>query len=111
MQHSRRTSSDGYLQDREWSIKFRPIRSRSPHLNGKVERTQKTGLEEFHSTVNIKQPDLEDRLQEWQHYYNWKNLSVNGPFHIFDPIFAPLPCAPDRKATGAIFVCLSGRAK
>lgn len=22
--------------------------------------------------MKIKQPDLEDRLQEWQHYYNWE---------------------------------------
>ncbi len=34
-------------QLRNWSIRFRPIRSRSPHLNGKVERVQKTALEEF----------------------------------------------------------------
>ena len=43
----------------EWGIKFRPIRPRSPHLNGKVERVQRTDLEEFYSTVSIKQPDLD----------------------------------------------------
>jgi transposase InsO family protein len=58
----------------DWGIKFRPIRPRSPHLNGKVERAQKTDLEEFYSTVDIKQPDLGDRLQEWQHYYNWDRV-------------------------------------
>lgn len=61
------------VQDRlrEWSIKFRPIRPRSPHLNGKVERVQKTALEEFWPTVDLQDPELDDRLAEWQHFYNW----------------------------------------
>jgi len=42
----------------EWGIKFRPIRPASPHLNGKVERAQKTDLDEFYSTVNLDAPDL-----------------------------------------------------
>lgn len=48
------------VQDRlmEWGIKFRPIKPGSPHLNGKVERTQRTYLDEFYSTVDIKDPDL-----------------------------------------------------
>jgi transposase InsO family protein len=32
----------------EWGIKFRPIRPASPNLNGKVERTQRTDLDEFY---------------------------------------------------------------
>ena len=36
-----------------WRIKFRPIRPRSPHLNGKVERAQRTALEEFWATVDL----------------------------------------------------------
>ena len=65
----------------ELSIKFRPIRPRSPHLNGKVERAQKTDLDEFYQTINIRQPDLDDRLQEWQHYYNWDRVhgSIGKP--------------------------------
>lgn len=55
----------------EYSIKFRPIKPGSPHLNGKVERSQRTDLEEFYATIDFPCPDLEDRLQEWQHYYNW----------------------------------------
>jgi transposase InsO family protein len=55
----------------DWCIRFRPIRPGAPHLNGKVERSQRTDLEEFYPTVEISDPDLEDRLQEWQHYYNW----------------------------------------
>ncbi|HBE71118.1 MAG TPA: IS481 family transposase [Planctomycetaceae bacterium] len=55
----------------EYCIKFRPIKPRSPHLNGKVERSQRTDLEEFYATQNLKSPKLENRLFEWQHFYNW----------------------------------------
>lgn len=55
----------------EYGIKFRPIKPRSPHLNGKVERSQRTDLEEFYSTVDLDDPQLENKLQDWQHYYNW----------------------------------------
>ena len=54
----------------DYAIKFRPIKPRSPHLNGKVERTQKTDWEEFYSTVDLASPDLNDKLREWQDYYN-----------------------------------------
>nr|WP_288812485.1 hypothetical protein [uncultured Sphingobacterium sp.] len=52
------------VQDRlmEWDIKFQPIKPGSPHLNGKVERTQRTDLDEFYSTVDIKDPDLPNLL-------------------------------------------------
>jgi transposase InsO family protein len=55
----------------EYSIKFRPNKPGSPHLNGKVERSQKTDLEEFYPTVNLNSDNLENLLAEWQHYYNW----------------------------------------
>jgi transposase InsO family protein len=54
----------------DYAIKFRPIKPGSPHLNGKVERTQKTDWEEFYSTVDLHSPALDDRLREWQDYYN-----------------------------------------
>ena len=57
---------------RERCIKFRPTRPRSPHLNGKVERVQRTALEEFWPTVDLGDPELPDRLAEWQHFYNWQ---------------------------------------
>jgi len=53
------------------TIKFRPIPPRSPHLNGKVERAQRTLLEEFWSTVDARAPDLADQLGAWVHHYNW----------------------------------------
>jgi len=55
----------------EYGIKFRPNKPGSPHLNGKVERSQKTDLEEFYPTVDLKAVGLENLLSEWQHYYNW----------------------------------------
>jgi len=71
----------------ECAIKFRPIKPRSPHLNGKVERSQKTDVQEFYSTVDLNDPHLLDKLQEWQHYYNWDRPhgSLNGktPMEVF----------------------------
>lgn len=58
-------------QLRAWSINFRPIRARSPHLNGKVERVQKTAIEEFWPSIGLKDPNLEIKLTEWQYSYNW----------------------------------------
>ncbi len=34
---------------KEYGIKFRSIKLASPHLNGKVERSQRTDLDEFYS--------------------------------------------------------------
>ena len=56
------------LRDRR--VKFRPDRPRAPHLNGKVERVQRTALEEFWSTVDPRDPDLAARLEEWRAFYN-----------------------------------------
>lgn len=55
-----------------YGIKFRPNKPGSPHLNGKVERSQRTDKEEFYSTVNLDLDELKNEtLPEWQHYYNW----------------------------------------
>ena len=79
----------------EWGIKFRPIKPRSPHLNGKVERSQRTDLDEFYSTVDLKDPDLKDRLSEWQHYYNWDrpHSSLNGktPIERLTELYDQIP--------------------
>jgi transposase InsO family protein len=62
------------VQDRlrEQRIEFRPIRPRSPHLNGKVERAQRTALEEFWPTIDLTGTDVPDLLAEWQQFYNWQ---------------------------------------
>lgn len=54
-----------------YSIKFRPNKPRSPHLNGKVERSQKTDKAEFYVTVDLQDGDIDEQLSQWQHYYNW----------------------------------------
>jgi transposase InsO family protein len=51
-------------------IKFRPVKPRSPHLNGKVERAQRTVLDEFYDGMDITQSNLEEELGRYQHYYN-----------------------------------------
>ena len=55
---------------RERQIKFRPNRPRAPHLNGKVERVQRTALEEFWPTVDPEDPDLATQLEAWRTFYN-----------------------------------------
>lgn len=54
----------------EYAIRFRPIRPGAPHFNCKIEISQKTDLDEFYSTVDLKSEDLLKGLQEYQHYYN-----------------------------------------
>ena len=67
----------------EHFIKFRPIRPRSPHLNGKVERSQQTDKEEFYSQLKSKEkrlPKLIPKLVEWENFYNYKrpHASLQG---------------------------------
>jgi len=54
----------------EYGIKFRPLKPASPHLNGKVERSQRTDLEEFYATADLSAEDLADQLDDWQSHYN-----------------------------------------
>ena len=53
-------------------IKFRPIPPRSPHLNGKVERSQLTDLVEFWTRHAPSDKDIAQRIEEWQFDYNWR---------------------------------------
>lgn len=62
-------------------IKWRPIPPRSPHLNGKVERVQRTVLEEFYATVDLENLDLEElerQLIDWECHYNYQR--IHGAF-------------------------------
>ena len=56
---------------KQYSIKFRPNKPGSPHLNGKVERSHQTDRTEFYATVDITDDNLDLLLAEWQRYYNW----------------------------------------
>ena len=55
---------------RELKIRFRPIKPFSPYLNGKVERTQRTDLDEFYSSISLDDPELATKLKSWEEYYN-----------------------------------------
>lgn len=58
-------------------IKFRPIPPRSPHLNGKVERSQLTDRNEFWSHHLPTADAIDQRIEEWQFDYNWRR-SLGG---------------------------------
>ncbi len=69
------------LKMMEFCIKFRPVKPASPHLNGKVERSQKTDLEEFYTITDMSNFEkLKEELGYWQFFYNWQRLhsSLNG---------------------------------
>jgi len=51
--------------------KYKPA---SPHLNWKVERSQRTDKEEFYSTVDLDLEALTESVSEWQFYYNWQRI-------------------------------------
>jgi transposase InsO family protein len=78
------------------AIRFRPVPPRSPHLNGKVERVQRTVLEEFWPTVDAKASHIADRLAEWVHHYNWhrSHEALNG-------LNADRPCVRARQQDAA----------
>lgn len=82
-------------------VKFRPIKPRSPHLNGKVERSQQTDKIEFYSLINLKDKSLElkDLLAEWEHFYNHKrpHTSLNGktPWEKFEELEPQTPLQGD----------------
>lgn len=59
---------------KENCIKYRPNKPGSPHLNGKVERVQRTMLDEFYSSINYKDPDMTNALGEWVLLYNYQRI-------------------------------------
>ncbi|MCO6509365.1 MAG: transposase family protein [Aridibacter famidurans] len=56
---------------RRFGIKFRPIRPYAPHLNGKVERSQRTDKVEFYPLIDLNSSELEEQVEQWQFDYNW----------------------------------------
>jgi len=56
------------------SIKFKPNKPGSPHLNGEVECSQKIDLEEFYALANSSDfKNLRYELSIWQSFYNWQH--------------------------------------
>jgi len=56
----------------EFGVKFTPVKPGSPHLDGKVERSQRADLDEFYETVDPKSSGLEMQLAGSQPYQNWE---------------------------------------
>jgi len=85
----------------EHFIKFRPIKPKTPHLNGKVERTQQTDKVEFWSLFDLSDEslDLEFLAIDWQNFYNKKrpHSSLNGktPWQKLKSVEHLIPIQPD----------------
>lgn len=63
------------------------IRPKSPHLNGKVERSHKTDATEFWQLIDYTDDiDIAAKLKEWENYYNYHRphsaLAGKTPFEI-----------------------------
>ena len=82
-------------------IKFRPIKPRSPHLNGKVERSHFSDKSEFYSTIPRQQKNIElaNKVSEWQNFYNHQrpHASLNGktPYEKYLELEHLIPIQPD----------------
>lgn len=82
-------------------INFCPIKPRSHHLNGKVERSQKTDEIEFYSQLNLKDRNIniELLLAEWEHFYNYKrphsSLNHKTPYELYLELKQQTPIQPD----------------
>lgn len=85
----------------EHFIKFRPIRPKSPHLNGKVERTQQTDKIEFWQHIDLSQSlqNLRELAENWQYFYNNKrpHSSLDGktPMQKFKTVEKHIPFQPE----------------
>lgn len=85
----------------EHFIKFRPIKPRSPHLNGKVERSQQTDKVEFWSLFDLKNTKLElsKMVLEWESFYNKKrphsSLGGKTPWQKFQQVEHLVPIQPE----------------
>ena len=86
----------------DYAIKFRPVKPASPHLNGKVEPSQRTDLEEFYATADLDARDLEQALLAWQDHYNHfrPHGSLNGltPWEKWYELAKLTPCWDDIEA-------------
>lgn len=85
----------------EHFIKFRPIKPKSPHLNGKVERTQQTDKSEFWRLIDLTDLSLDLKLlaKEWETFYNYKrphsSLGGKSPWQKFKEAEKRVPIQPE----------------
>ena len=84
-----------------WIFKYRPIKPRSPHLNGKVEISQLWGKSEFYSTIPKAEKNigLAQKLLEWEYFYNHQrpHSSLNGktPYEKYLEVIDVTPIQPE----------------
>ena len=82
-------------------IKFRPIKPRSPQLNGKVERSHLTDRSEFYRFIPKKERGmhLAGQLLQWQEFYNSKrphsSLKGRTPAEKLVEVEHLVPIQPD----------------
>lgn len=82
-------------------IKFRPIKPRSPHLNGKIERSHLTDKAEFYRFIPKTERGLHlaPQVLKWQHFYNHKipHASLKGktPSEKLSEVEHLIPIQPD----------------
>ena len=80
----------------ELHIKFRPNKPRSSHLNGKVERSQKTDRVEFYALNSLPYEQLTEELECWQTAYNYRrphgSLGGKTPMQRVCELFEKTPC-------------------
>jgi transposase InsO family protein len=85
----------------EHFIKFRPIKPKSPHLNGKVERTQQTDKSEFWRLLDLtdRSMDLKLLAKEWETFYNRKrphsSLGGKTPWQKYREMKNSIPIQPE----------------
>jgi transposase InsO family protein len=70
------------------------IKPRTPHLNGKVERSHSTDKDEFYQLMEYTDDvDLNEKLQEWENFYNYQRphsgLKGKTPYEILREKISP----------------------
>jgi transposase InsO family protein len=81
---------------RDNCIKFRPNRPGAPHLNGKVERVQRTMRDELYSSLpkSLDFAELNDELGQWVQYYNYQRIHgslIESPIGKFTRLMGDAP--------------------
>lgn len=96
-------SDNVQLRIMELHIKFRAIKPGSLHLNGKVERVQRTILTELYSLTNLKSETLSDELGIWLMYYNYKRIHGSLGTSPVDKLFQCICDAPTSDGVSEAF--------
>jgi transposase InsO family protein len=87
---------------RKQPIECRPNRPRAPHLKGKVERVQRTALEEFWPTLDPKHPDLAAPREQGRSFYDQhRPPSALGGSTPAERLAERVPKIPTREAVQA----------